>query len=1034
MRVDIKRTAILLAALVAFPCGALLAQTGEHVRGTVRDAAGEPVFEACVVDAAGAVLGTTDLFGHFDIEKADSEALHFLKNGYEAVSVVRRVEQGAGDAEALDGAEPAVVTFDVTLRRDISRKEEVLDYGYHVKRRRGLLSEAVSVLDGRELEDVPNASFSQMLEGRISGLGTLETSSDPGNASVSKFIRGVSNTHGSAPLVVLDGIVMQDYNVDYLTAAEIENVVVLKDAAAMAIYGLKGADGVIVINTKSGLPGSFDVRVTADMSMQQISRRPEHFSSADYAALRNQAWRNDGASGDAPFSDYELEQIRSGANPLYPDNDYYKEFVRPMGTMERLGVTVSGGSRKTRVWSNINFMNQTSLFRQQTDEYVAAPRRFWVNFRAKVDVDISKHVRAEAGVAGNVRNDRLAGGGVANGTIYNSIFSLPPTMMGPVTDDGRVTTMETVDNPTYGILNRSGYTKYTGMYLSTYAGLGVDLDFIARGLTLSGKVAYQSSNDRMNFSTQDYRRYYYDYALGDFRQLGSSIDSNLSNSVDGKFQYALNFIAQLDYERQFGRHRVDAHLYTYYTDEQRSLVVSDFPAVGLPYYDMNSGLNAGYDYDGRYVVSATVALTASDVFPRKNRFTFVPAVSAAWVASNEAFLRDVEWLSLLKVRASYGLVASDNFNAGYFRNLYADYVQKNGNIRLLGNPDLKPETYAIQNYGIEVGLWNKLGFSFDYFRRHTSNMLIESGNAVPAFQGIFTDNYMKVNGGEMKNRGVELRLDYAAELGRGWSIRAGVDWSHTRNEVVYVNEMPFPGAGDGYSGYASQYREQGYPYGQYFGYSVDRSNGNGFINTDEELARCTEMYEMGVPRKGDFIYRDVNGDGVINQKDMVPIGKGSIPTDFTSFRVGFGWKGIDVDLMFQGVTGYYGFVDYFTELSGNGIYHDLHRRAWTPERYAAGEKIEAPAVSYNSSSTSMMANDYSYADRSFWRLKHASLSYTLPQRLMRHAGISRLKIVLSGQNLFTASKLASKAIDPETGSMTALPPMRVFNLGVKIDF
>lgn len=1028
MRIDIKRTAILLAALVAFPCGELLAQTREHVKGTVKDVAGEPIFEAVVLDASGEKLGSTDLFGRFELEQVDSGQLRFLKSGYEVASATREVGQDAAEAG------PAVVVFAVTMRRDVSRKDEVLDYGYNVKRRRGLLSEAVSAIDGKLLEDIPTSSFSQMLEGQLLGLGTQEDSSDPGNASVSKYVRGMSTIHDHAPLIVLDGIIMQDYNVDYLTAAEIENVVVLKDAAAMAIYGLKGSNGVIVINTKSGLPGTFDVRVTADMAVQQISRQPERFSSLDYATLRNQAWRNDGASGDAPFSDYEMEQIRLGTNPLYPSNDYYKEFVRPMGTMERLGVTVSGGSQKTRVWSNINFMNQTSLFRQQTEEYVAAPRRFWVNFRAKVDVDISRHVRAMAGVAGNIRNDRLAGNGITNGTIYNSIFSLPPTMMGPVTDDGRVVTMETVESPTYGILNRSGYTKYTGMYLSTYAGLSIDLDFITRGLTLSGKVAFQSSNDRMNYSTQDYRRYYYDYVQGDFRQLGSSIDSNLSNGAEGKFQYALNFIAQLDYERQFGKHGVDAHLFTYYTDEQHSTVVADYPAVGMPYYNLNSGLNAGYNYDDRYVVSATLGLTASDVFPRKNRFTFVPAASVAWVASNEAFLRDVEWLSLLKVRASYGMVASDSFDVGYFRYLYTDYVQKNGNIRLLGNPDLKPEKHLIQNYGIEVGLWNKLNFSFDYFRRHTDNMLIESGNSIPAFQGIYPSSYMKVNEGEMRNRGIELGLDYATDLGRGWSIRAGVNWSHAKNEVVYVNEMPYPEAGPGYSGYSQRYLEQGHPYGQVFGYLIDRSNGNGYINTDEELARYTEMYEFGTPRKGDFIYRDVNGDGKINEKDVSPIGNGQIPTDFTTFRVGFGWKGLELDLMFQGVLGYYGVVDYQSELSANGLYNDMHLKSWTPERYAAGETIEAPAMSYSSTSTSMSRNEYNYADRSFWRLKNASLSYTLPQRLMRNAGISRLKIVLSGQNLFTTSKLASRAIDPEMGSMTVLPPMRVVNLGVKIDF
>ena len=1000
MRMKIKYTAILLALLVAFPCGFLKAQDAgalsqQVVKGIVTDAAGEPVYQAVITDAAGKMLGTTDLYGRFEL-KTDVPNLCFRTVGYGTVSA------------------PVSPDMKVTMRTDESHKDDLLDYGYGVIRRRGTLSEAISAIQGRQLEDVPNASLSQMLEGQILGLGTLEYSSDPGNAGVYKYVRGISSNQGTQPLFVVDGIVMQDYNYEFLTAAEIENIVVLKDAAATAIYGLKGANGVVVINTKSGLPGAFDVRVTADFSLQQIARKPETTSSYEYATLRNQAWANDGSLGAAPFSDDQVARIRSGNDPLYPDNNYYDDFVRNFGTMERVGISLSGGSERTRVWSNINFMNQTSLLKQETDEYVAAPRRFWVNFRAKIDVDISKHVRAFAGVAGNVRNDRLAGNNYTNSGIYETIFSLPPTMVGPTTEDGRVTTMETVSTPTYGILNRSGYTKYTGMYASTYAGVTVDLDFVTRGLSVTGKLAFQS---------------------GDFVQLGSNLDTNLAGGASGVFQYAISYIAQLDYKRSFGRHNAEAHLYTYYTNEQLDDVNADFPAVGLPHDDHNTGLNLSYNYDDRYVVGATFGLTASDIFARSNRYTFVPAFSAAWVASNESFLRDVKWLSLLKVRASYGEVALDDFEVGYYRYMYMDYIKKNGDVRLLGNPDLKPEIHKTQNYGLDLGLWNKLNLTFDYFSRRTDNMLIEEGSRIPAYQGIYVSNYRKVNEGRMKNSGIELGVSYATELGRGWGIHAGVNYSHAKNEVIYTGEMPYPGDGNGYKGYAYSHRVDGYPLGQQFGYLVDRSNGSGYISTDEELAKYTAMYsEIGTPRKGDLIFRDVNGDGLVNEKDLSPIGKGSLPTDFTTIRAGFSWKGLELDLMFQGVTGYYGGVSYQTERDANGIFNDLHKAAWTPERYASGAEIKHPALSYNSASISNNNSDFNIVNRSFWRLKNASLSYTLPARLMRNAGIKRLKIVLSGQNLFTSSALDSKVIDPETGSMTQLPPMRVINLGVKLDF
>ena len=194
-------------------------------------------------------------------------------------------------------------------------------------------------------------------------------------------------------------------------------------------------------------------------------------------------------------------------------------------------------------------------------------------------------------------------------------------------------------------------------------------------------------------------------------------------------------------------------------------------------------------------------------------------------------------LSLLKVRASYGEVALDDFEVGNYRYMYEDYIKKNGDVRLLGNPDLEPEIHKIQNYGLDLGLWNKLNLTFDYFSRRTDNMLIEGGARIPAYQGIYVANYQKVNEGKMKNRGVELGVSYATDLGRGWGIHAGVNYTHAKNEVIYTGEMPYPGDGSGYKGYACSYRVDGYPLGQQFGYLVDRSNGSGYISTDEELAQ-----------------------------------------------------------------------------------------------------------------------------------------------------------------------------------------------------
>ena len=1014
MKLNLKYILCLnLLLFTFFLSGSIYAQDLKmQLKGQVTDESGSPLCDVQIWNSEGVLVYATDVFGQFKIKELADEELTFMKSGYQLVAIQKDEQSWA-----------------VTMKKDISHKDRMLDYGFQVKRRQGIAGEAVSVIEGRDLEYIASANLSQILEGQMLGLGTLEEQSDVANEKVIKNVRGIATINGTEPLVVIDGVVMHDYNVNYLTAAEIENIVLLKDAAATAIWGLQGANGVLVINTKRALPGKFDVKLTTDFSIQQISRKPERYSSYDYASMRNQAWRNDGGVGQIPFSDEVLAQYADGSNPLYPNVDYYNEFVRKMGTMERVGITMSGGNERTKAWSNINIMNQTSLFKRQTDAYVATPRRFWVNFRANVDVNISKHVRAFASVAGNVRNDRLASDGKDNMFIYNTIFTQPSTMIGPVTEDGRVTTMENVPIPTYGLLNRSGYTKYSGMSISTHAGVHVDLDFITRGLSFTGKVIFQSSNDRYNFSTQNFRRFYYDYNLGDFRQLGADIDTNLTNGVDGKYQYGLSFAGQIDYARTFGKHDFDAHLYTYYTESQYNKVVADFPAYGLPYFRQNSGLNMHYNYDDRYSVGVTLGLTASDVFSSSNRFNFLPAFSVAWIASNESFLKDSKWLTYLKLRASYGESLSDDFSVGYYRYLYTDYVGKDGNIRLVGNKDLRPEKHKIQNYGLDLGLWNKLHLTVDYFHNRTDNMLINSANGIPSWHGVHPDCMMRVNHGAMKNSGVELGAQFETQFGRDWALRLGAKYAHTENKILSIKEKSLNGISSDLSEYAYGFRQEGFPVGQQFGYLID-----GYISTDEQLDFYKNRYEIGVPRKGDFIYRDLNGDGFINQKDMAPIGKGSVPTDLASINLGFGWKGFDVDMMFQGVMGYYGTMDYQTELVANSIYNDLHRKAWTEQRYEQGGAIEAPAVSYNSKSISMLPNNFNIAKRSFWRLKTMSVSYTFNSQGLRRAGIERLKIVLSGQNLFTCSKLKSKVIDPETGSMTKIPVMRVINLGIKLDF
>lgn len=849
-------------------------------------------------------------------------------------------------------------------------------------------AQSVSRISGEQLENVPTAQFPQALAGQISGLTLLEASSEPGYADMSSFVRGISTLNGSAPLFVVDGVIMQEYNINYITAEEIESVELLKDASAAAIYGHKGAGGVIVITTKQGKAGKTSVRVTADCALQQIGRKPLSLTAAEYTSLRRQAWENAGSQGEF--------NVGKG------ENDWYDRYVRDIATMQRAGVSISGGSERIKVWTNINFMNQTSVLKQETSAYKTQPRKTWVDFRAKVDVGITDWIRADVQIAGNIQNNRLTGGNHYDAPVYQAIFNTPVTMEGPLTEDGNVVTMQNVTDPAYGLLNRSGYTKLASAYLSTSAGLRFDLSSILKGLSISGRLAYQSSNDRYNRSHQNFSRFYYDFVTEEYRQLGSELNTNITNSVQGTYQYAIDYIASVDWNRSFGDHNVGARFYNYYTEELTDTMEAEYPSAGMPYYTHTMGLQLSYGWADKVNAGFTLGINGSDAFARKNRYTLAPTAFVSWQA--------LDWF---KVRASGGLATSDNFSTNYLRYLYLDYIKRDGQVVVEGNPDLMPEIRKEVNLGFDFTL--PLGFSIsaDAYARRLDNMLLSSGSKIPAFQGMYSDAQKYVNDGAISNWGFELTFGWQKNFG-DWRLGAVAQWAHTSNKVIDAGEAAYP------SDYRYSHRIEGYPAGQIFGYMTD-----GYISTEAELEEYRVKYsELGIPQLGDFKYKDLNEDGVINSKDLAPIGKGSCPTDVATLRLSGGWKNLDVELLFYGVMGYYTQTAYNTDLSANGIYNDLHLGAWTPERHAAGEKITAPALRYSVDTPSGEINDWNVENRSFLRLKNASISYRT----------GCVKWVVSGQNLFTVSSMKSKVIDPETGSMTALPVFRVFNFGVKIDF
>jgi TonB-linked SusC/RagA family outer membrane protein len=909
------------------------------------------------------------------------------------------------------------------------------------------LTGAVETVSGRALEASPVAELSLTFAGRFLGLTSMELASDPGNASTFKLIRGVSTVNGAAPLVIIDGMITPTDYWDYLVPQEIESVSILKDGASTSLYGMQGAGGAIVITTKRGFSGKSKIDVYAGYAVQQMTKRLSLPGSSEYIALRNQAALNDGLT--PPYPQDVVSGFASGNTDLYPSNDWYNMYFRKLSAMQRAGVNIAGGSESVKFFTNLNYRHQGSLF--NIDEvagrqYDPTPGGHSLNFRSNIDASFSSRFTGFLRISGNV--DLQKNVTTSNEMAYSSLFLLPPTMYGPTTPAGYefpnevVTTSEATNIIPYGQLNRSGFGENLTTNIMSQAGLKLDMDFIAKGLSLTGSMAYQTRATQSTVNTQTFAKYTRNarYDVLEFTRLGTDENTPLQYppAKTASLEYNLNLYATLDYEQRSGDHYLKAMAYGMYLQQEAPTMflltwgsggISLSRSSPLPYYRQNFGSSLLYGYADRYFAKVDLGYTGSEQFAKGNRYVFTPGFSAAWIASSEEFLKGNSVVSYLKLRASYGVNANDQLGTARF--MYLDYYEADGKEGLKGNPDLKPETVGKQNYGFDLGVARMLTLHFDYYYHRTDNMLISGAGMSPALSGIALDNYPKLNEGSMMNSGLEASATFSREVAAGLHLTAGLGVGFNRNKVLKCNEAP---RGEGF---AYQRQIEGYPLGQIWGLKVDYSNGNGYINTQAELDAARSKYKLGVqPRLGDLMFLDISGDdGVIDEKDLAPIGNPSLPQVTYNANLGLSYKGLEVNLLLQG-TARSSSVLLMNEYGYPGVYIDVHKGAWTAERYASGAEITYPALSYSTASVSAdFNNDYSLYDASYLRLRNLEVAYTLPGRLAGFISAEAIRVAFNAQNLFTFDHTPSKYLDPETRSdFTAMSPFRVFNITLGVKF
>lgn len=976
--------------------------------------------QGVVVQVKGTTQGTmTDAQGRYSISVPNANSvLVFSLIGYksEEIQVSGRKVVNAVLVESAEFLEETVVVA----------------YGHQ---KRESVVAALTSIDSKGLVQTPASNLGIALAGRLPGLTVLQRSGVPGGESMEFYIRGRSTINGQQPLTLVDGV---EREFTALDPHEVESITVLKDASATAVYGVRGANGVILITTRRGEAGKPTIDITSEQTWQSPTRLPDMVSAYDYALLRNQVEAQNGRP--AIYSAEAIEHYRTGDfQALYPTRDLINEFIRPASPMQRVNVNISGGSEKMKYFTTVGYLHQDGLFKtEKFDEYNYDPasKANRVNFRSNFDIDVNKNLRMFLNVSGYMqkKNDPVVvpnNGAYLNDVngysiVIGSLLQTPNLYHNDLTPDGEVLTNSlkggNINNVPYGMLNRSGFRNTQTNKVTATLGLEESLDFITEGLSAKVVASYDAYSSNQQVRQRTFQLY---EAVADpespdgvaYEPTGTMVNSALSDSQYQTFNNLFNIDASLNYERTFGKNEVTGMLL--FNRYQR--VVN----IELPYNYVGFVGRATYAYDSKYLAELNFGYNGSEQFAPGHKMGFFPSVSLGWVISEEQWMRNAQdWLSFLKLRASFGQVGNDNMNGTRFAFLT---LWSGSHESQIGNEQLTWEKANKYNVGLEVGLCHALRIDTDLFYEKRNNILIPATGLIPT--GLFGTGGVnvsgmipKVNAGVIENKGFEISATYQKQFNSDTRLDLRVNTAFNRNKVIYVSEVLLP------EDYAYRLRSTGFRLGQNFGYETA-----GFFNSEQDIIDWYDQSGVGAtPKVGDLKYKDQNGDGYVDERDMVPIGNPEIPEWNFGAGLSFYWKGLDFSMMWQGVAGRsYNFSGMNVWETYN--FNEWHKEAWSQERYDAGQRITYPRLEPGSNA-SKITSDFWYTCGDYIRLKNIELGYTLPKRWTSVIGSEQVRFYLNGLNLLTLDRYPVKYVDPEQNSELLYPVFKTYNVGINITF
>lgn len=1051
-KVKAAMAAVLLLMVVGTGT-ALAQQSGKTITGKVLDENNQPMPGVTII-VDGTTNGTmTGPDGTFTLGGVPSGATVI-------VSCIGYTDQVLPEGKS---------NYVVSLVPDSEMLEETVVVAFGQQKKLSVTG-AISTVASADLRKTTSTRLDNALAGRVTGLTSMQSGGgQPGVDGATMYLRGAATTNGKSPLILVDGV--ERDNIRTIDMNEVESISVLKDASATALYGVQGANGVILIQTRKGQKGKAQLNISVDQSWTSFTKEPSRLHSWEYCELRNEALMNDRQAPE--FSEETIAKFRNpllGLDPsspdydnqvairkaVYCDNDYYRMYLKSNTPQTRANANISGGTDFVNYFVNVGYIHQGGNLNTESPDYLGYDPQCYMNrlsLRSNLDFHITKNLTASLNIASYAENVNMPAVGdlyrgdqswMITDIIYQSQTILPISP-GPVTDprfggvsDG-VVGYNYLDRSAYEIINRRGFHTNKRKNLNTQFSVNWDLgELVTKGLSVNGMAAYDTYNigvlegrkkERVYNVRVDYdsETLSYSSSNGDKIEPLTMTSSRFSN-------YQIYVQGSINYARTFGKHNVTAMATAYRRFWEGT-------SADIPYNVLGTAARATYSFDDRYLVEGNLGYNGSEQFAPSKRFGLFPSGSIGWIASNESFLKGNKYLTWLKFRASYGLVGNDSM--GGLRFLYQDdnKIQSgNGFVQglggkivkegLIGNKSITWELSKKMNLGVEIGLFKDFRINVDYFTEKRDQILLKR-RTVPSFQGVSSDYIPRVNMGKVDNHGVDVEVSYSHTFNRDFSISSRVNFGFNDNTAIELDE-PMRS-----EEYAYQYHEEGFRLGQEFGYLIDwDSPGNGYFTSQDEIDSYYPYGFGGKPRVGDFVYKDVNGDGVIDQKDLSPIGYSTtVPGLNYGISLGLNFKGIDFNVLFSGLGRYskYYSGQGVVEWTKQGTYFDWTRNGWTEERYKNGEKITYPAIS-TTKTVSHTENDFFIQNRSFLRLKNIELGYTLPERFLSKVGVKALRVYVSGQNLFVWDNLRITHIDPEQNNSYGYPITKNVTLGLNINF